>query len=454
MMSLVIEKVEKGSYAEMRSVSPGDRIVRMNSRPVHDHLDYTFFSADDRIEIEIENRDGERFTLDWDHDEVENVGITPVDLVPHRCPNHCIFCFVDQLPRGVRSTLRIRDEDFRFSFLYGNYITLTNLSEDDYRRIGEQRLSPLYVSVHTTDDGLRRKMLGNLRAPAIIPALERLAGMEIEMHCQLVICPGLNDGEDLIRSLNDLFRLRCGIRSVAVVPVGLTGHRRRLFPLRAVDRTIARSVISQVMRSQDEFRLRTGDTFVYLADEWYFLGDMPLPPYNHYGDFPQRENGVGLVRHQERFFREVAASLRKSYGKSTRRKRISPSEKEGRVKDILLVTGEMIAPYMRTWARSLTESCRGRWDVLSVVNRLFGSSVNVSGLLGGREITASLKRAGRHHDLVLLPHDVVNVDGVLLDDMTPDEIANQTGYVVKIPPENAHEWPEFLASAGEQRKDR
>ena len=428
-MTLRIDQVVKGSFADRNGIRPGDRIVAVNSRAVGDCLDFTYFSADDHGVLHILTREGREVFHSWDREGDGPAGIVTESMLPRSCPNRCIFCFVDQLPPGVRPSLKIRDEDYRFSFLYGNYITLTNLSSRDYHRIGEQRLSPLYISVHTTDDALRRKLLGNPRAPAIIPAIERLATAGIEMHCQIVLCPGENDGPELERTLDDLFHFYPRVGTVAVVPVGLTSHREGLRPMRPIDPPAALETVTRVKSKQSTYVERSGEPFVYLADEWFFSSGAPFPGHGFYGDFPQLENGVGMVRHEGEWFEEIAKILRESGGNPHRKTRRR-----------LLVTGRLVAPLIVRWAKKLADTNRGTWDVSAVDNRFFGDSVTVAGLLTGQDISRALEGRTGSYDLVLLPPDVVNPDGLLLDDLTPGEISRRCRTPVVVAPRNAADW--------------
>jgi len=360
---------------------------------------------------------GDVVSVDLPADPADTLGLALAADSTRTCGNACTFCFVDQLPVGLRPGLYVRDEDYRLSFAYGNYVTLTNLTDEDHERICEQRLSPLYVSVHATDDTVRRRMLGNPNAPSILVALRRLATAGTRVHTQIVICPGVNDGDVLDATLADLAGLGETVASIAVVPVGLTAHRDGLPAIEPVSAEASRAVLTILERRQRQFRRERGEAIVYGADELYLTAEWELPPYDGYDDFPQLENGVGLLRSFEADLRERARDL------------------EGAVDRALVidvVTGELAAPFL---ARALREAFPPRSDIQALVtptrNTLLGPSVTVAGLLPGRDMALALERKtlerGLSADLFLLPGEAFNEDGVTLDGMTVDEIARAAG---------------------------
>jgi len=327
------------------------------------------------------------------------------------CRNHCLFCFYDQLPGGrcaaggLRDSLYVRYDDFRLSFLHGNFVTLTNLAEEDFARICEQRLSPLYVSVHATEVALRRRMLGNRGAPDVLAQMRRLGRCSIVMHTQVVLCPGINDGAALARTVTDLAPLHPAVASVAIVPVGLTKHRAGLPKLRAVTPASARRLLRQVREWQRDFRKRLGSRFVFAADEFYLLAREPFPPAAEYEGFPQRENGVGLAR---LFLDELGrADFRRAAGQA-----------------VMLVTGVAARELIEAMAARMREHEVGA-EVVAIRNRLLGARITVAGLLAGRDIAAGL--ADRElGDAVAVPAAALR-DGALLDDMTMEELARRLG---------------------------
>jgi len=325
------------------------------------------------------------------------------------CGNSCVFCFVDQLPRGLRSSLYVKDEDFRLSFSYGNYITLTNLSDADYERIAAQRLSPLYVSVHATDDAVRREMLGNRHAPPILESLRRLDRARVRVHAQAVLCPGINDGAVLEQTLADLFALGELIQSVAVVPVGLTAHRERLTRIEAVSAAAAAGALDTIEHWQKRFLAEGRNRTVYAADELYLRAGRTLPPHDEYGDLPQLENGVGLLRSFEFDLNESAGLLGD---------RLDPPLA------LTLVTARLAEAFLADAIDGVFGPVDGlTCQVVASDNSLLGPTITVAGLLSGADMIDALKRAPES-DACLLPAAAFNEDGVTIDGMTEDEIAN------------------------------
>jgi len=405
---VVIARVTTGSPAEDAGIRAGDRLASIDGAAVRDYVDYKFLSAEDRIGVEVIDSDCARRTFVIEKHPDRDLGLGFASDVfdgMRLCRNRCIFCFYDQLPRGLRDTLYVRDDDFRLSFLHGNYITLTNLSEDDFARICEQRLSPLYVSVHATETALRRRLLGNPRAPDVLHQMRRLAQCGIEMHAQIVLCPGLNDGRHLARTVRDLAALHPAVASVAIVPVGLTGHRAGLADLQAVSGDDARQVLEQIAAWQREFLSRFGSRFVFAADEFYLLAGEDFPPAAEYEGFPQRENGVGLAR---LFLDESEeADFRPAAGLS-----------------VILVTGVSAARMVKRMAAKMRRQ-GVRCNVLVVRNRLLGETVTVAGLLAGEDVAASLG-ARRAAGVVALPASALR-DNEFLDGVTVQELSRRVG---------------------------
>ncbi len=292
-MVRITEVAPEGIGAELE-LAAGDVILAINGSPVRDLIDFHLLSQDAELLIEIRKPGDEIWDLHVEKDPGEDLGLQVEHPEPTQCGNNCIFCFVHQLPRGMRSTLYIKDEDYRYSFLYGAYVTLTNIEESEIERIIEQRLSPLYVSVHATDDQLREKMLGS-QAPSIMALLRRLVEAGIEIHTQIVLCPGVNDGAALEKSIEDLHALYPGVASLAVVPVGLTGYRERLPQLRIPTPEEARSVLTTIEAYQNKFLSASRSRFVFAADEFYLKAEKDFPPLQDYEELAQIENGVGLI---------------------------------------------------------------------------------------------------------------------------------------------------------------
>ncbi len=405
-------RIESGSEAACAGIRIGDDLVEIDGLAIGDGIDVAHaigWTDHDDVPVVFE-RDGDRmeFVLPSVHPEDLGISLEPDAL--RTCGNRCIFCFIDQLPRGLRSSLYIKDEDYRLSFTCGNYVTLTNMSAGDYQRILAQRLSPLYVSVHATDDDVRRRLLGNADAPPVLPALGRLTGGGITVHAQIVVCPGINDGDVLDATLRDLTALGDGLASVAVVPVGLTSHRDGLPALRPVSPECARETLAIVNRWRTRVVNERQEPIAYAADEFYLLAGLDPPHLEDYGDFPQLENGVGLLR---RFERDIVDGAARLHG----------VDAEARV--ITILTGTLAAPFIETTVREAFSGVEGLdLRVLPVVNQLLGESVTVAGLLAGRDIADTIRDAAAS-DLFLLPGEAFNTEGVTLDGLTLENVRDR-----------------------------
>jgi putative radical SAM enzyme (TIGR03279 family) len=315
---------------------------------------------------------------------------------------------VDQLPKGLRKSLYFKDEDYRLSFLHGNFITLTNLSDDDIKRIIKQRISPLYVSVHTTDENLRKTMLGNPKIPELLPLIEKLAKNRIELHTQIVLCPGINDGDNLKKTGFDLAGFYPYVRSLAVVPVGLTRFRENLPRIRSVTKPYSKEIIKQTKKWQKQFRDKFRENFVYLSDEFFLKAGIDIPEARYYDDFFQIENGVGLVR---KFIDDFKTS---SY--------LLP-DKLKRKTEITLVTGKLSAQFIRKITNDKIKRIKNfKVKIVEVKNNFFGSMVTVSGLLSGQDIIQSLKKEKILGEIILLSPNCVNTDDKFLDNLTPQDL--------------------------------
>ncbi|NIP44303.1 MAG: DUF512 domain-containing protein [candidate division Zixibacteria bacterium] len=396
-----IIKISDQDLDSANHIRPGDKLVSINGHEINDLLDYRFHSADEELKIVVEKPDGSRASFKYDTYEH---GPLELEFEPDpikRCKNRCIFCFIHQLPKGLRKSLYVKDEDYRLSFTHGNYITLTNLSEQDFRRIIEMRLSPLYISVHATDEELRKYMLGKSNIPPLITQIKRLVDAEIQLHTQIVVCPGINDGVHLTKTVADLASFYPELQSVAIVPVGLTEHRERLPKLDPVTPENAWEILDQCDNLQKKYLHELGTRFLFPADEFFLLTERPIPPKKCYEDFPQIENGVGMIRR--------LMSARKL-----------PRMKLKRKMKATIATGRLAAPILE---QVLAEKLRGvanfEYKILPVENCLMGSSVTVSGLLGGEDFYRGLRAANDLGDMVFLPPNCINDDGLFLDDWTP-----------------------------------
>jgi putative radical SAM enzyme (TIGR03279 family) len=393
--------VAPGSLAERIGLRPGDLLVAINGQPVRDVIDVQFLAAEELLSLHL-RRNGADLVRQARRRYDEPLGLTFVhptfDVPIRRCNNRCEFCFVAQMPPGLRPSLYVRDDDYRHSFLFGNYVTLTNLSAADWDRIASQHLSPLYVSVHATQHDLRRRVLRNPDAPDILAQLRRLAEMGIEVHTQIVVTPGLNDGQHLDRSIGDLVALHPAVRSVSVVPVGLTKYHRG--GCRVHDLEEMRAVFDALTGWQRRLMPRLGARFAYLSDEWYLRLGEPIPSAAAYDGLDLTENGVGLVR---RFLDAVD-------GISLPPRRTT------------LVTAELFAPMLRGAVASWPQV-----EVIPVVNRFFGPTVTVAGLLTAEDVVAQLRQQPLG-DLVVLPAAMFGgPEGQSLDEVRPEQVAEVLG---------------------------
>ncbi len=399
----LIASIIENSIAAELDWRPGDALLSINGHRLRDVIDYRFYGAEEWLTVVLE-REGTRFVYEIERHYDEELGVEfsqPLFDGLRRCANRCQFCFIDGLPPGMRPSLYIKDDDYRYSFLLGNFVTLTNLTEEDWERLAEQRLSPLYVSVHASEAALRRRLLGR-GVPDILEQVRRLGEMGIQVHAQIVLVPGLNDGPALERTVSDLGALYPTVQSISVVPIGLTRHHRG--PCRVYTSPEAIPIVEQIAAWQGEFRARHGLNLVYASDEWYLMAGQNLPPADAYDDFPQLENGVGLTRS---FIDEWNESRQQAAG----------NEPRAQGRKITLVCGELMASIMR----QLT--ARFAVEVLPVANEFFGPTVTVSGLLTGQDVVNAL-RSRQPGDLVLLPRAMFEASGQMtLDDLTRPDIA-------------------------------
>ncbi len=391
-------------------ISPGADLVSVNGHQVADHLDFQFHNTEDIVRLEI-TEDGRTHKFVIDDPACGDLGLTFEDAKIRVCSNKCIFCFVHQQPRGMRRSLYIKDDDYRYSFTHGNYVSLSGMSEADFARIIALRLSPLYISVHTTDDDLRPFMFGNRRLEPILPQLRRLIDGGIRLHTQAVIVPGVNDGIHLEKTIEDLAALSPGVDSLAVVPVGLTRYRDRLPQLRTFTRDESSATIDLVESYHDEFLDRLGTRFAWPSDEFYLKAQRPIPSFGYYEEMPQFENGVGMVRQFVVDF--------------NRRKRYLPD----RIKHPLrmeIITGRLAGPIIEREIMPYLNGIKNlAANLIAVDNRFWGKSVTVTGLLTGGDIVRALKKSDA--DIILLPPNCINTDELFLDDMSLDEFKDAVG---------------------------
>jgi len=419
MVGLLIKGINPQSPLRAMGLEEGDRIVSINGLVLEDIIDYYFSLDSPTLEMRVLKKGGGELILQVRRQEGVQLGLDFSLSEIRRCNNRCIFCFIDQLPGGMRSTLYLRDDDYRLSFLYGNYITLTNLREEDFLRIERQRLSPLYVSVHSTDPQIRNFMLGNPRAPDILPQLTRLSEAGISFHAQIVLCPGINDGASLEKTLQDLAHLYPAASSVAVIPVGLTRFRRSPSCLRPVEAGYSRDLISWVRPWQRRFRRWLGKTFLYLADEFYLLAGEPFPSLSHYDELAQLENGVGLVPKFIKDFKSLRYKLPERINKKER---------------VAVITGEAPAHILRQLLAYLAGRYGLRVQVWPIKNRFFGSQITVTGLLTGSDLLADMQELNQKgFEEIIIPSVMLTEDGEkFLDDVSLSSIQQETPARIRV----------------------
>ena len=437
----IILRVLEGSIAEELELVPGDKILSVNDMPLRDIIDFSFAMADEEIELLVEHANGEQELIAFDKDYDEEFGVEFERAVfdgIRACANHCYFCFVDMIAPDMRHSLSVKDDDYRLSFLYGNFVTLTNMGAADFSRIERYHLSPLYVSVQCTNPVLRAEMLRYKGASDILGQLAKLEQAGADYHTQVVLCYGLNDGEELERTIRDITARRPHALSLAIVPVGLTKHRSDPFPLVQFDREGAARVIDQVEAWQERMRAEEGRTFIYLGDEFYFLAGREVPPTEMYDGFPQLDNGIGLTRN---FIEEWAKAG------------VAMDEEDDEAR-IAVVSGTAVAPVMEQLARELDPDAR-RIHVLPVVNEHFGATVNVSGLLTGHDIMQALQSLTHTVDGVLIPASALREgEDVFLDDMSLDAMRASFPSVRIEPVATGRDYREALAAWGAYHRER
>jgi putative radical SAM enzyme (TIGR03279 family) len=435
--SNIIIKVEEGSIAEEMGIEAGDELLDINGSEVKDVFDYRYLIQDEYIELGIKKPDGEEWLLEIDKEEFEDLGIVFESGLMDKaksCSNKCIFCFIDQLPKGMRENLYFKDDDSRLSFLQGNYVTLTNMRQEDIDRIIFYHLSPINVSVHTTDPDLRKQMLKNPNAVKIMDYLKQLNEHHIEMNFQIVLCSGINDGEQLDKSIEDLSAFMPNAISMSIVPFGMTRYRDGLCQIPLFDKEGAAKVIDQVEAWQAKLLEKYGSRFCFASDEFYITAGRELPPDEFYEGYPQLENGVGMMT---LLCDEVHSALKDNSGDSKKR-------------NLTVVTGkasfDFISSLMCDIMEVLSET---KIDVRCITNNFFGETITVSGLLTGQDIIAQLKgtELGKY---LLLPENCIRTEETkLLDDVDIKDIENEFGVQVVIAPAGGNELLDLIVSLEE-----
>lgn len=419
-----VARVAAGSIAEQLEITPGTELHSVAGRAVDDFLDWEFLTAVDAFEVEATLPNGEQVIFDIERSDGDTLGVELEPPTVRRCANRCEFCFVEGLPKGLRKPLYIRDDDYRLSFAYGNFATLSNLKQRDIDRILEYRLSPLYVSVHATPWEARKVLLNNPRVPNIIEQLRLLAAGGIQFHGQMVIVPGLNDGDVLEESLRDLWSLEGAVRSVALVPVGLTQFSH-LYTGKSMDRVAATALLDVAERWGERARAERGDTWVYGSDELYLLAGRDLPPAAFYGEFEQVENGVGAVATLRARLAEGIDRLPRLDGKR-----------------IGVVTGVSMTPLMPPLLDQLRAATGATFELIETTNSMFGPTTTAAGLLVGADITRALQdRADL--DFALIPAETINESGLFLDDASLSAVRA----TVPVPIEPSYDFIDVMGAA-------
>ncbi|QTL98233.1 DUF512 domain-containing protein [Iocasia frigidifontis] len=405
---LEIADVIKDSIADEMGLAKGDLILEINGEYINDYIAYQYITADERLDILVKKLNGEYWELNINRTPGEELGIIPSGIIYDDlklCQNNCLFCFVKQQPSNMRESLMLRDDDYRFSFLQGSFITLTNLSDEEFGRIIELKLSPLNISVHTTNPSLRIEMMKNPAAGKIMEQLKKLAAAKVEFNTQIVLCKGINDGQELDRTISDLISLYPAVKSIGIVPVGLTKYRDKLSKLLSYDKVAAREVVKQVQNWQGLIKKRYSSNFLYCSDELYLLSTYKLPVYDDYNGFPQLENGIGLTRQLWQKFKSLTSTL---------------PEKISDKKIIGIITGLLGAEALKPVVNRLKQINNLSVSLIPVKNDYFGQGVTVTGLLTGQDIIKRLKDIDIKE--IIIPGIALNEEGFFLDDIRLEDI--------------------------------
>jgi putative radical SAM enzyme (TIGR03279 family) len=423
MKKIKIYSIAMGSIAQELGIDAGDFLLKINNEEIGDVFDYRFLTADENIIVEIEKANGEIIEYEIEKDEYEDLGLEfENDLIEdaRTCSNNCIFCFIDQLPKNMRQSLYFKDDDSRLSFLTGNYVTLTNITDEQLKKIIKYKLSPINISVHAVNPKIRVKMLRNKNAADIVEKIQRLTDAGIEVNCQIVLCHGINDRQELDNTIGTLGNLYPKVKSVSIVPVGLTEHRNTLYPLEKFNNELASEVIKQVKNWQHLFLETKGSRISYLADEFYILANMDIPAYEEYEDFPQIENGVGLIAAFEREVEDFLEDVDEGYFNN-----FSDT--------ISIATGVSAYETIYTVTSELENKCAGlKIKVYPVINKFFGDLVTVTGLITGQDIIKQLKDKPLGSRLLICRSMLRANTEVFLDDYTVDDIEKSLNIKVQI----------------------
>lgn len=401
----VVIGVDKGTIAEELGIEVGDELIGFNGEPIEDILDYFYYEGQESFVMNMKAKQGDVVDLEIEKDVDEQIGLTldeSVQLNPKRCKNKCLFCFVDQCPKGMRETLYVKDDDYRLSFVSGNYVTFTNMTDHDFERIVKLHLSPLYVSVHAYDKEIKQKLISNPNGAKLFERLQYLKDNGIEMHTQIVMCKDLNDKEVLQQTIEELYKLHPNVKSVAVVPVGMTGHRENLYPLEAVDADLAKETIERV----EAFNKKVGGNFCWCSDEFYIKAGIEVPNNDYYYDYCQIENGVGLCRE---FLEEVKIA-------------INSTEINTNKIEIGFITGQSFKDYLKETLDEIKNKVYPnlKYTVYDIKNEFFGESITVAGLITAQDIVKQVKNNEKH---IMIPSNMLReFTDTFLDGMTVREL--------------------------------
>ena len=416
----VISKVYKDSIADELGIEVGDLLISINGEPIHDIIEYRFLLSDEYLEVEIQKQNREVYIYEIEKDYDDDLGIeftNPIIDKAKSCRNKCVFCFIDQLPKGMRETLYFKDDDSRLSFLQGNFVTLTNMSEEDINNIIKYRISPINISVHTTNPELRKTMIKNKFAGNLYSIMERLAEAQIQMNCQIVLCPGYNDKEELERTVSDLTKLYPYVNSAAAVPVGITKHREHLPNLEIFNEKTAGETIDQVDKLQKKYLKELGTRFIFLSDEFYIMANRKLLDYDEYEGFIQFENGVGMISKFEREIKDYLENLSEDH--------------KSKIKKVSIATGHSAYEFMCEMAKCIMEKCPNvQIDVYKIINNFFGDTITVSGLVTATDIIDQLKDKNLGETLYI-PRSMLKADEeIFLYNITLENLSDIMGLEV------------------------
>jgi putative radical SAM enzyme (TIGR03279 family) len=406
-----IKSIRNESIASFHPIFPENDLLEINGHPINDIIDYKFFSSEPFLTLQLKDKNEKIKKIRLRKKTDQDLGLEFYEIRYRSCKNNCLFCFVHQLPRGMRRSLYFKDEDYRLSFLHGNFITLTNTSGEDIDRIIRQGLSPLCISVHATDENLRKKIFSSPKIPQVMPIIKKLAEGGIEMHTQIVLCPGVNDGEYLEKSVAELSAFYPYVKSLALVPVGLTRYRQNLPKIKPVGKKYSLSVVKLVDGWQQIFEKKFKSGFVYASDEFFTKAELDIPNKKYYDNFNQIENGIGMMR---KFLDQFQA-----------KRKLLPQSLSRRL-SITLLTGVSAYKFIQKVVKDRLNIIPDlRIKVIVVKNDFFGSTVTVTGLLTGVDMINTLKKQKEMGDVILLPPNCINQDGLFLDDVTPQDVENE-----------------------------